>query len=268
MLGGYFMKKCPMCGIDVSDHATECPECGCPIADTSSFALKGGPVRKRSGNSLGTTVSTGSGLTDILNEGQDDFSDIEGSIPISLSVKENDEYKAKKRRHIGKIFFRAIFLVALAFGAYYLARTYILSNRHAYSYEEAVDFYVKAVNEDDISYMTGIIPKYLDDREEEAESILNNTASLHINSYTIDDKYMLEDSEIYELRDAIKLQTSKTAKVTTAYKLKVTFNVDVDAGSKTLPGGSNLYITMDMDFIEINNKWYLQVGSYDNIDYN
>ncbi|MBQ8914364.1 MAG: zinc ribbon domain-containing protein [Lachnospiraceae bacterium] len=265
------MKNCPMCGAQVDDHATECPKCGCPIADTSGFSLKGGGAapKKSNAHSMGTTVSTGSGLTDILNDGiEEDYSSVGGSIPISLSKNDVGDYEVKHKSHIGRTIFRIIFLAALAFGIYYLLDYFVFSNKKAYSYEEAIDNYVKAVNEDDIDYMRGIMPPYISDRDSKADEILNNMSSLYINSYTIDEKSIFADKDIYELQDAIKIQTSKTARITSAYKVKVTFNVTVDGESRKLKNGSNLDITMNMDFIEINNKWYLQLDSYDNIDYN
>ncbi|MBR1816653.1 MAG: zinc ribbon domain-containing protein [Lachnospiraceae bacterium] len=264
------MKKCPMCGFDVDDHATECPECGCPIADTSGFSLKGGAAPKKSNShSMGTTVSTGSGLTDILNDGEEEpYSSVGGSIPISLSRNDVSDYEVKHKSHVGRTIFRIIFFAALAFGVYYLLDYFVFSNKKAYNCEDAVDYYVKAINENDIDYMRGIMPPYIDDREGKAKDILDNMSSLHINSYTIDEKKMYPDKDIYELQDAIKLQTSKTARITSAYNVKVTFKVTVTGDSSVLSNGADLDITMNMDFVEISNKWYLQVDSYDNIDYN
>ncbi|MBQ9609783.1 MAG: zinc ribbon domain-containing protein [Lachnospiraceae bacterium] len=265
------MKKCPMCGVEVDDHATECPECGCPIADTSGFSLKGGgPAPKKSNaHSIGTTVSTGSGLTDILNDGmEEEYSSVGGSIPISLSKNDIGDYEVKHKSHIGRTIFRILLLLAVAYGAYYLLDYFVFSNKKAYSYDDAIGNYMKAINDNDLDYMRGIMPPYLSDREASAKDILNNMSSLYINSYSIDDKVFYADKDLYELQDAIKLQTSKTARITSAYDLKVTFNVLVDGDSSKLENGANLNITMNMSFIEINNKWYLLLDSYDNIDYN
>ena len=265
------MKNCPMCGAQVDDHATECPECGCPIADTSGFSLKGGGAapRKSNAHSMGTTVSTGSGLTDILNDGiEEDYSSVGGSIPISLSKNDVGDYEVKHKSNIGKTIFRILFIALLAVGAYYLLDYFVFSNKRAYSYEEAIDNYIKAINDNDVDYMRGIMPSYVDDKQAKAQEIIDDMSSLHINSYTIDDREGLVDKEIFELQEAIKLQTSKTARITSAINFKITFNVTVTGESSKLKQGSDLNITMNMSFIEINNKWYLQVGSYDSIDYN
>ena len=264
------MKKCPMCGQDVEDHASECPNCGCPIADTSGFSLKGGnnsAPRKGSSNPMGRTISTGSGLTDILNEGEEDFS-VGGSIPVSLSKNETEDLNIKPKSNVGGTVFKLLFIVAIGFGIYYLLNTYVFSNKKAYSPEEALEFYVKAVNEDDVDYMRGILPSYVENRDQVAQEYLDNISVLHIDSYTIDSKEDFADIEISELQDAIKLQTTLTSRIASAVRMKVTFHVDVDGDSEKLKNGDKLDLTMNLEFIEINTKWYLQTTSYDNIDYN
>ncbi len=220
------MKKCPMCGVPVDDHATECPECGCPIADTSGFSLKSSSGSKKSGNPMGKSISSGTGLTDILREGDDAYDDYDddssynGSIPISLSrVDIEGDYSVKKKSKIGKYIFRIILLVAAAYGVYYLINNVFMSDR-AKSYNQALDYYVEAVNENDTDKMELIIPKYIKDSKKTAKDYLDN--------------------------------------------LKVT----VDGKSNQYADGQSFMISTYMEFINIKGYWYLQIGAYENIDYN
>ena len=50
------------------------------ITSGGSLSLKTEePVKKKSGNRMGTTVSTGSGLTDILRREDDEYDDVDDS---------------------------------------------------------------------------------------------------------------------------------------------------------------------------------------------
>mgnify|MGYP007069863755 CR=1 FL=1 len=268
------MKKCPMCGNPVDDHATECPECGCPIADTSGFSLKSSPGgSKKSGNPMGRSVSTGSGLTDLLREGDDayedyDNSNIGGSIPLSLTRTDIEgDYSAKKKSKIGKYIFRIILLAAAAYGVYFLV-TNVFSREKAKSYEEALEYYVDAINEDDSDKMEVIIPPYIKDEEGRAKEYLENLSVLHVNSYNIREASPMTDSIIDNLQEAIKLDTGKTAKIKEGYNLVVELKVTVDGDSAQYAKGSSFLIKANMDFIKIKDNWYLEISSYENIDYN
>lgn len=266
------MKKCPMCGAPVDDHATECPECGCPIADTSGFSLKSSPGgTKKSGNPMGKSISTGSGLTDLLREGDDAYDDDDsynGSIPISLSRLDIEgDYSVKKKSKLGKYIFRIVLLAAAAYGVYYLLTNVFMTDK-AKSYNQALDYYVEAVNNNDTEKMELIIPKYVKNPEKTAKEFLDNLKVLHINSYTVRDFQEMTESEIESLQDSIKLDTGETARIKEAYSMTVDFKVTVNGKSNQYAEGQSLLISTYMEFINIKGYWYLQVGAYESIDYN
>ncbi|MBQ9200430.1 MAG: hypothetical protein IJ141_09670 [Lachnospiraceae bacterium] len=268
------MKKCPMCGVSLEDHVTECPECGCPIADTSGFSLKNSPGgRKKSGNPMGKTISSGSGLTDILREGDDAYDDYDdssvgGSIPISLTRTDIEgDYSSRRKGKIGKYIFRIVLLAAVAYGVYYLITNVFTSDR-AKSYDEALEYFVEAVNNDDAEKMELIIPKYVKDTSKKAKDYLENISMMHINSYQVKDLDKLSKTEVEALQDAIKLETGETARIKEAYGMTVELKVTVEESSSQYVKGTSMLLTPYMEFININNKWYLQVDSYENIDYN
>ncbi|MBO6115234.1 MAG: hypothetical protein J6P57_09280 [Lachnospiraceae bacterium] len=267
------MKKCPMCGEPVEENATECPECGCPIANTSGFSLKNSPAgAKKSGNPMGRTMSTGSGLTDILREGDeayDDYDDssIGGSIPISLSRTDVGDLNIKKKSKVGKYIFRIILLVAAAYGIYYLITNVFLTDK-AKSYNQALDYFVEAINEDDVDKMEIIMPPYLDKDGSQAKDYLENLGILHINSYNVRDLIELSESDIDNLQESIKLDTGKTARIKEGYGMTVELKVTVEGDSEQYVNGSSFMISTYMEFINIKDNWYLQIKSYENIDYN
>ena len=269
------MKKCPMCGIEVDDHASECPECGCPIADTSGFSLKSGTDTKRkSMNPMGKSMSSGTGLTDILREGDDAYDDydddnaIGGSIPLSLSRLDIEgDYSAKKKGKLGKIIIRLILLAALAAGAYYIVTHYLIRDK-AKSYEEALEYYVQAINNCDEEKMQIIIPPYIKDNESMAADYIDNMKILHINGYNTRNIEKLTDSAIDNLTQSIKLETGKTAKIKEGYSVDLELKVTVTGDSSQYANGSSFLIKKTVEFIRIKDSWYLQINSYDNIDYN
>lgn len=269
------MKKCPMCGIEVDDHASECPECGCPIADTSGFSLKSGTDTKRkSMNPMGKSMSSGTGLTDILREGDDAYDDydddnaIGGSIPLSLSRLDIEgDYSAKKKGKLGKIIIRLILLAALAAGAYYIVTHYLIRDK-AKSYEEALEYYVQAINNCDEEKMQIIIPPYIKDNESMAADYIDNMKILHINGYNTRNIEKMTDSAIDNLTQSIKLETGKTAKIEEGYSVDLELKVTVTADSSQYANGSSFLIKKTVEFIRIKDSWYLQINSYDNIDYN
>ncbi|MBQ9277193.1 MAG: zinc ribbon domain-containing protein [Lachnospiraceae bacterium] len=268
------MKKCPMCGANVGDHQSECPECGCPIADTSGFSLKSGSgAPRKSGSPMGRTMSTGSGLTDILRDGDDSYDDfndnssIGGSIPISLAKTDVGDYSVKRKSNFGKYLFRIILLAAVAYGIYYLITNVFMTDK-AKSYNQALDYFVEAINEDDVEKMEIIMPPYLDKTGSQAEAYLENLGILHINSYTVRDLTEFTDSDKDNLQEAIKLETGKTARIKEGYSMTVDFKVTVEGDSSKYINGSSFMISTYMEFINIKDNWYLQINAYENIDYN
>ena len=268
------MKKCPMCGIEVDDHASECPECGCPIADTSGFSLKSGAAtKKKATNPMGKSMSSGTGLTDILREGDEAYDDydessIGGSIPLSLTRLDIEgDYSAKKSGKAGKIIIRLILLVALAAGAYFIVTHYLIRDK-AKSYEEALEYYVQAINNVDEDKMQIIIPPYIKDDESMAEDYIDNMKILHINGYNTRNVEKLTDSDIDNLIQSVKLETGKTAKIKEGYRVDLELKVTVTGDSSQYANGSSFLIKKTVEFIRIKDSWYLQINSYDNIDYN
>ena len=260
------MKFCQMCGCEVEEGVSVCPECGNRIADTSAFSLRAREVKKKASNPMGTTVSTGSGLTDILR-GEDDedvdesFGSISGSMPVSLSMTQIDgDYSSKKNRRVGKMIFRLFLLAALAAGIYFFVVHIILANSKARSYNEAIKFIQESINDNDVDKMMKVIPPFMTDPETDAKDFIDSMGSVYIDDYDTKDLVEYDKDQKEALQDAIKLQTSKTSRILEAYDMTVDFKTEI--------GGSTSHIEMPMTFVNIADKWYMLVGSYSIENYN
>lgn len=263
------MKTCHVCGCQVDDRELTCPDCGATVVmETSGLSLKAGaPEAKRRTNPIGTTVSTGSGLTDILRGDDDGVAEDDpymgGSLPVSLTKTVIEEGEYKKKNNTGKVFgtvFKIILLAAVAYGVYYLIANVFLKKEGAFSYEEALDIYVEAANDKDADKMKLIVPPYVNYPSDEAQEWID---SLHDANFSQSDIIKVEDIDSVDLTSMMedaKLYSNKTADIRAGVTLTVEFRgTVVNAAGNTVSKGYEL----DMDFIQIKDRWYFYVDTYD-----
>lgn len=264
------MKTCHVCGTQVDDRELVCPECGATVVkSTGSFALKNeAPVKKKS-NPMGTTVSTGSGLTDILkadDDGYDMDSEVDftgGSMPVTLSKTdiEDDGYKPKKKSRVGGIIFKIILFLAIAYGIYYLVVNVFMKKEGATEYKQVVDIYMEAVNDADADKLVLIVPPYITGNLDTAEMMLDKLKGTTVDKYSIVSVTNYDSKEIIALQDSIKVQTAKTANISEACVVKVkTSGTILDFSGQQSPKNSEF----DMVLIKIRDRWYLHIDTYGN----
>lgn len=264
------MKTCHVCGALVDDKELVCPECGATVVKSAGgFALKNEtPVKKRT-NPMGTSVSTGSGLTDILKADDDGYdSDLEdnfagGSMPVTLSKAdiEDDGYKAKKKSHVGGTIIKIILLLAAAYGIYYLVVNVFMKKEGATEYKQVVDIYIDAVNGADRDKMVLIIPPYISDSLDTADLMLDELNGTKVDKYSIASVTNYDSKEITALQDSIKLQTGKTANISEAcvVKVKASGTVLDFSGNSTSKNSE-----FEMELVKIRDRWYLHIDTYGN----
>lgn len=260
------MKKCHVCGNEVDDREITCPECGAMVStDTGSkFALKTGQDKKKTSNPIGMTVSTGSGLTDIL-KGDDDFEDdnpYEGaSMPFNTHI-DYDDYAPKKKPKIFGSVVKILFLAALVYGVYHLVVNVILADNGAKTYGEAIDIYVSSINEDDEDAMFTIMPPYISESQGNvlARGVLDDLDGIYDLSWTQVGFKEYNSEEKMALQDSIKLQTGKTSNVLEACLITFQLTGKTKSVGKEIPVVSRV----DIELVRIRNNWYIHMDTYNN----
>lgn len=253
------MKTCHVCGTKVDDYELTCPVCGATVVKaTSGMTLRVSEPepKKKVGPSIGTTVSTGSGYTDILRAEDDvDTEDYYGgSIPTSFSknyIEDDGEHKAAKDKRFIKALVRIAIVAFFCAVGYMIFKNLLLDRAKTVdSADEALDIFVEAVNDQDTKDMKQIVPKHIKDRSDEAEYWIKDFNGEKISSYSIKDTYEYSQSEINSMEDTIEATTSRTAYIKSAKKLYV--NLVFDTGN----GGSK-GVTAELVFIKVEGSWYL-----------
>ncbi len=274
------MKTCHACGAYVPDDALSCPECGATIVKkVSGLSLKPeGPARKKPSHTTGSVVSTGSGLTNILREGQEEYDDYEeddyggGSMPYAMSKNQLKEYEESKKhakhRKSGKgalgTLFKIVLFAAIAFGVYYFFNNVLLKKDGAQTAEDAMDIYVEAVNNNDEEMLLKIIPPYITTNHTEAQNILGALSNPNIASYDILESKEFTKDDVTHLNDAIQMERGKTAKISAARSLRMRLK-----GTMTNRSGAKTqkFPEVTFDFVQIKGVWYLYTDTYSNKEF-
>lgn len=275
------MKTCPVCSALCTEIQTHCPECGAElivkeeIKSSGLLSLKSAEEaakKKSSGQSLGTTVSTGSGLTNILRREDDDYEDdapyIQGSIPTAF--QKNGSYETsgtsayERRREDKKVvgtIIKLVLLIAVAFGIYSYVTNVLLVEKGAKSYQDALKIYVDCINSKDAEKLAEITPSYYGNQEDTAEKWIAYMNNAKITSSDIISAEKMDPNDLNDLQEYIKLTYSKTLYATDTASLVVEMKGEATntTGAKFATGGR-----ITMEFLEIDGKWYFNPESYDN----
>lgn len=260
------MKTCIKCGAIAEDKEYICPECGADLVKKTNFALKPQEEKKKVSNPMGTSIATGSGLTDILKagdeeDGVDNEEFVAGSIPVALArnVIDDSDYKAKKKTKLISNIVKLVFLAAVIIGIYFVVTKIIMKDVGAKSKEGVLKIYIEAVNDNDSDRFQVIIPAYVSDSGTVADEIIDEMSGIHIDGYDIIEANKLDEQALNELTEGIKFQTSKTANISEAYELKVKFKAHNEDDAKDTFETSNTMIV-----VKIRDSWYINIVNYVN----
>lgn len=262
------MKTCHVCGCQVDDKELICPDCGATVVmATSGLSLKNEAPTKKKAASSGPSISTGSGLTDILRADDDDVAEEDplhgGSVPYSLTQNVIEEEERRKKKNISKVFgtiFKIVLLAAAAYGIYYLVVNVFMKKEGASSYEAALDMYVEAVNDDDAAKMKQIVPTYMSYPQDTAQDWIDSMTNVEITSYDIINTVEMDDAAMLIMQDDIKLEKNKSADIREGVTVTVEIRANVvNASGATVSRGGEI----EMDFIRLSDKWYFYSDSFD-----
>ena len=262
------MKTCHVCGCLVEDKDLICPVCGATVVmATSGLSLKNEEPAKKRTTPVGPSISNGSGLTDILRVDDDDVVEEDpfhgGSIPISMAKNVIEEEERKKKKKIGKTvgtIVKILLIAAAAFGVYWLVVNVFMKKEGAFSYEDAMDMYVEAVNDKDVAKMKQLVPDYMSYPEDTAQEWIDNMNGTEITSYKIIRTEEIGSTDLSLIQEDVKLDKNKTADIREGITLTVEFraNVTSTSGSVVSKGGE-----IEMDFIRLSDRWYFYPDTYD-----
>ncbi len=257
------MKTCHVCGALVDDRELTCPECGATVVKrTEGMTLRIEEPVKKKVNPMGTSISTGSGLTDILRSENDDYESVDdeffGSMPTSLG-REYVETSVKKKSDTGKVFgtvFKIILVLAAAYGIFLLVTKVFMKTDAIESYDAALECYVEALEKDDVSAMEKIMPPYVSDANDEASKIVSENILETVSKYDVITKDQLDEQGIVSLQDEIKMNSTKTANIKEAYTTKIRVY-----GTTISAGGSEVEYNTEYElvFLRIRDNWYVHV---------
>lgn len=270
------MKTCQVCGAQVDDKELVCPDCGAAlVGSTGGFALKPqAPQKKKSANPMGMTVSTGSGLTDLLRA-EDEEIEVEdelggGSIPLAYAqnvIDDDAAYKEKKlKQKQKKLITRAIIIIAICIFAFVIISGYLNQRKGADTPDTLMDIYVEAVNNGDVDKMASIIPAYLDEQAE-AQRLIDNMKGAHINTCEVVRAIELSQTEVDELQDSIKYQTGKTANIKGATLITVKMSGTADRGGNDVAVNTEFDIQLVKLKKGIGEYYFIHMDTYDNPDF-
>jgi translation elongation factor EF-1beta len=186
-------------------------------------------------------------------------------MPNAVSYDLTDyETNKKAKLHPGKIIFRLLCVAVLAFGIYMLVTNVLLKKDGPATYQEALDTYIEAINNQDLDDMEFVTPAFFTDKTAEATQKLENVKDMHIDEYSVEDKYYLTSEEISKLQDDIKYATSKTANMSDVVNVKL--KVSGDLGEYANPGSKTGEMTVQI--VCIRDSWYVLLEEYEDIKFN
>lgn len=271
------MKTCHVCGAQVDDKELVCPDCGATVVgNTGGFALKPQePEKKKRSNPMGMTVSTGSGLTDLLRAEDEDV-EVEdelggGSIPLTYAqnvIDDDAAYKEKKlKQKQKKLIARAIVIIAICIFVFVIVSGYLKQRKGADTPDALMDIYVEAVNNGDVDKMASLMPAYLDEQAE-AQKLIDNMKGAHINTCEVVRAVELSQMELEELQDSIKYQTGKTANIKGATLITVKMSGTANRGGSDITVNSEFDIQLVKLKKGIGEYYFIHMDTYDNPDFN
>ncbi len=262
------MRTCHVCGREVDDKTYICPDCGAEVVGSSGgLTLKANaPEKKKAVNTLGTTISTGSGLTDILRaDDEGDNSDFYGSMPNPTSYDLTDYESSKKaKNHYGPLIFKIVVVGIIAFVMYLLIAKIFLKKDGSESYKEALDTYIEAINEADLDKMEFVSPAFLTDRTSESKKALSRLDGVKIDKYEIEETYFLNAEEREKLQESIKAATTRTPKFSDVVNIKLRIYGEL---KDLVPTGAKNG-TIIVQAVCIRDSWYILLEEYEEIKFN
>lgn len=262
------MQVCRRCQAEFSDEEKYCPECGSPIFRDTGLSLKTSDSdTKKKGNPMGMSISTGSGLTDILRiddagETEDGFYGTAARNLNGLNYADDAPKKKKKRIPAG---IKSLILLALIAGIGYFVYIsfFKVDSNTAKSADSLAGCLETALKDRDSGEMKDIIAPYVDQRSEVASDLAEYSPDITIDSV----KMNVQKKDKYTSMEAVSAYSTSlveergvTAK---SYSdIKEYWNVQFTINGFDNKTKKTIGTTLDCTIVLIENKWYIDTTSF------
>lgn len=260
------MKICHMCGCEVDDYVLVCPDCGSTVVKaTAGLSLKAQEEKRKTTASLGKTIGSGSGYTDILRAEDDDTPEDDpfrgGSMPASMArnfIEEEERKRKQKHGRLIKGIIKLVLFAALAVLVYLFITKVVLKKNGVDTPEEAIEVFVDAVNEKDANALAKImLPYYY--QGEEATDMLELLKGVKITGNRVvghqDDSRIALDAYTEEL----KAEKNKFVDIHDGVTYTIEFRgmTTFESGAEREFGGE-----VELQFFKIKGSWYLNTDNF------
>lgn len=262
------MQVCRRCQAEFSDEEKYCPECGSPIFKDTGLSLKSpGSDSKKKTNPMGTSISTGSGLTDILKiddagETEDGFYGTAARNLNGLNYADDAPKKRKKRIPAG---IKSLILLAIivAVGYFVYNSVFKLDSNTAKSGEGVAKCLETALKDRSSSEMKDIIAPYVDRRSDVANDMAEYSPDITIDSVSMsvqkNDKYSSMEA-VSKYSTALVEERGVTAK--SYADIKEYWNVQFTINGFDNKTKKAIGTKLDATIVLVENKWYIDTTSF------
>lgn len=247
------MAVCESCGAKIQEGLTVCSNCGKPIVKMkTSLSLKGENGKKAvKAKAFSPTDDYG----DIY-----DGNSVGGTEPVELTKEDIKENKpshsgSNASSGIGKFFgilIKLAIVAAIGFGIYYLFANVILKPKGPETYQEALDVFQEAVNENDEEKLLSLVPEYITANRAFVQDILPLVEETEYTTITIIKQRKWSDTEVEAFNDRVQMEHIETVDA----KDGVTLKLGLRGKMLNASGIPISYMEVELDFVKIRGVWY------------
>ena len=247
------MAVCESCGARVQDGITICPECGRPVVKMkTSLGLKGEngkkPVQQRA-------YTPTDDYGDIF-----DGNSVGGTDPVKITKEDVKEYKELNKKQsgnsgVGKVIgtiIKLLIFAGIVFGIYLFVTKVVLKPKGPQTYEEAVNAFKEAVDEDDSDKLLALVPGYITANKALVDELMPMVEETNYTMIQIDKATEWTETQVDQFNDQIQMVHGKTADA----RAGVTLKLGLRGTMKDRNGMTRQYMEVGIDFVKIKGIWY------------
>lgn len=255
------MAVCESCGAQIQEGLTVCPQCGKPIVKMkTSLELKGENGRKAV---KAKSFSPSDNYGDIF-----DGNSVGGTEPVKITkeaIKENKQVNSgpKKTSGVAKFFsmlLKIVIVAAIGFGIYYFVTNVVMKKEGPETYQEVLDIFKAAVNENDEEKLLSLVPEYITANKALVDDIMPQVEETQYTTITVIKETTWTSADLSEFNDRIQLEHGKTVDA----KEGVTLKLGLRGKMLNKSGIPISYMEVELDFVKLKGIWYPNIEMMQN----